>query len=93
MRPRGDRRIGPDPGPAIRVVPDAGRSAGWDDRAVTRRSWTSRAAVAAAVAAWALAVRKEGRIPLYSTSWDNLASRSVARKLDLILYGTDFSID
>jgi RimJ/RimL family protein N-acetyltransferase len=44
------------------------------------------------VAAWARAVRAEGRIPLYSTSWDNLASRSVARKLSLVLYGADFSL-
>jgi RimJ/RimL family protein N-acetyltransferase len=47
----------------------------------------------AVVAAWARAVRQEGRIPLYSTSWDNLASRSVARKLGLILYGADFSLE
>jgi RimJ/RimL family protein N-acetyltransferase len=47
----------------------------------------------AVVAAWARAVREEGRIPLYSTSWDNLASRSVARKLGLVLYGADFSIE
>jgi RimJ/RimL family protein N-acetyltransferase len=45
------------------------------------------------VAAWARAVRAEGRIPLYSTSWDNLASRSVARKLGLTLYGADLAID
>jgi hypothetical protein len=44
-------------------------------------------------AAWARAVHAEDRIPLYSTSWDNLASRAVARKLGLILYGTDLSID
>jgi RimJ/RimL family protein N-acetyltransferase len=44
-------------------------------------------------AAWAQAVRAEGRIPLYSTSWGNFASRAVARKLGLILYGADLSID
>jgi RimJ/RimL family protein N-acetyltransferase len=44
------------------------------------------------VAAWARAVRAQGRTPLYSTSWDNLASRAVARKLRLVLYGADLSI-
>ena len=47
----------------------------------------------AIVAAWARAIRAEGRIPLYSTSWDNLASRFVARKLSLVLYGADLSIE
>lgn len=46
----------------------------------------------AVVAAWASAVREAGLVPLYSTSWDNLASRAVARKLGLILYGADLSI-
>lgn len=41
------------------------------------------------VAAWALAVREAGGIPLYSTSWDNRASRALARKLGLELYGED----
>ena len=46
-----------------------------------------------ATAAWAAAVRRSGRVPLYSTSWDNTASRSVARKLGLQLYGEDWHID
>ncbi|MDX1648678.1 MAG: GNAT family N-acetyltransferase [Myxococcota bacterium] len=45
-----------------------------------------------AVAAWASAVRREGRIPLYSTSADNRASRRVAGKLGLILYGWDLHL-
>jgi hypothetical protein len=41
------------------------------------------------VAAWALAVRASGAEPMYSTSWDNHASRAVARKLGLSAYGED----
>jgi hypothetical protein len=44
------------------------------------------------VAAWAQAVRTLGAEPLYSTSWHNTASRAVARKLELIVYGTDLSV-
>src|SRR5690606_10649402 len=43
-------------------------------------------------AAWAVAVRSTGRIPLYSTSWTNQASLGIARKLDLIPYAVSWSI-
>jgi RimJ/RimL family protein N-acetyltransferase len=46
----------------------------------------------AAVAAWAAAVRRRGLVALYSTSWENLASQGVARKLGMIRYGDDWSI-
>ena len=59
----------------------------------TIEAFRGRGYAAAVAAAWARAVRHEGRIPLYSTSWNNLASRAVARKLNLILYGADFSIE
>ena len=43
-------------------------------------------------AAWALAVRASGRVPLYSTSWSNDASLAVARKLGLVAYASAWSI-
>ena len=42
-------------------------------------------------AAWALAVRALGLTPLYSTSWDNLASQGVTHRLGLIMYANDLS--
>ena len=44
------------------------------------------------VAAWANAVRRRRRIPLYSTSWDNTASVAVARKLRMVQYATTFHV-
>lgn len=41
----------------------------------------------AVVAAWAHSIRALGRTPLYGTTWDNLASQRIAKKLDLIAFG------
>ena len=41
---------------------------------------------------WAAAIRAEGRTPLYSTQWTNVASRAVARKLGLVPYGEDVAL-
>jgi len=58
----------------------------------TLEMFRGRGYAEAVVAGWAMAVRKAGGFPLYSTSWENLASRSVARKADLFFYGVNFTI-
>lgn len=58
----------------------------------TLQPYRGRGYASAVVAAWALAIRRLGRIPLYSTSWDNVASQGVARRLGLRMYGVDFSL-
>jgi hypothetical protein len=55
----------------------------------TAESFRGKGYAAEVSIAWAAEVQKQGRIALYSTSWDNLASQSVARKLHLVQYGTD----
>ncbi len=44
------------------------------------------------VSAWRGAVERGGRQPLYSTSWENAASRAVARRLRLVAYAETFSL-
>lgn len=44
------------------------------------------------VSSWALKVRQSGRVPLYSTSWDNAASLAVAQKLGLVPYASSWSV-
>ena len=47
----------------------------------------------AVVSLWARLVRDTGRLPMYSTTWENAASRRVAAKLDVELYGEDFHLE
>ena len=47
----------------------------------------------AAVEAWAAATRERGLLPLYSTSWENVASRRLAQKLEMVCYGEDWEIE
>jgi RimJ/RimL family protein N-acetyltransferase len=58
----------------------------------TAQAFRRRGYAAAVVAGWAAEVRRRGLIALYSTSWNNLASQGVARKLGMRLYGEDWSI-
>ena len=46
-----------------------------------------------AVASWAHAVQTLGVAPFYGTTFDNLASQGVARRLGLTLVGSEFSIE
>jgi GNAT superfamily N-acetyltransferase len=89
-------------GPCMAVVED-GRavsicfSARLTDKAAeagveTLEAYRGRGYAPAVVTEWARAIRATGRIPLYSTSWDNHASQAVARRFRLVHYGTDVSL-
>lgn len=56
----------------------------------TLPAWRGQGHATAAVAGWAAAVRRAGIIPLYSTTWDNLASQRIAQKLNMRRYGADW---
>ena len=90
-------------GPLMVVVKDGGAvsvcySARLTDQAAeagveTIEAYRGRGYASAVVTAWAQAIRTSGRIPLYSTSWDNHASQALARRLRLVQYGTDLSVE
>jgi RimJ/RimL family protein N-acetyltransferase len=58
----------------------------------TEEPYRGRGLAAMVVAAWRDAVERDGGVPLYSTSWDNGASRALARKLGLAAYAETFSL-
>jgi hypothetical protein len=58
----------------------------------TLEQFRNRGYATVATARWAAEVRQHNYMPLYSTSWHNLASQSVAHKLNMRMYGEDWSI-
>ncbi|MFE5321497.1 kasugamycin N-acetyltransferase AAC(2')-IIb [Paenibacillus sp. NPDC056579] len=72
---------------SVRISPRA-HEAGLE----TLEAFRGRGYAANVVAGWAMAMRKMGRIPLYSTSSDNVSSQRVAKKCALEFYGVNFSI-
>ena len=72
---------------SVRITPEA-HEAGVE----TLPGFRGKGYATDAVAGWAQIVKSMGVIPLYSTSWENITSQAVARKLHLVPYGEDFHI-
>lgn len=72
---------------SVRITPRA-HEAGVE----TAPDFRGRGHARRAVAAWAAAVHALGRIPLYSTSWENTASQALARSLGLRRFGADLHV-
>jgi hypothetical protein len=72
---------------SVRVTADA-HEAGVE----TLPGFRGRGYAADVTAGWARLVLYAGAAPLYSTSWENRASQSVAKKLGLVQYAADFQV-
>jgi RimJ/RimL family protein N-acetyltransferase len=68
------------------------RAGGHEAGVATEEPVRGRGFATRLVDAWRDAVEDLGAEPLYSTTWDNAASRSVARKLGLVPYAETVSI-
>lgn len=80
-------------GRAVAVCASVRISGAADEAGVETIAGSRRRGYATAVIrAWAHAVVAAGKVPLYSTSWDNQASQQVAARLGLALIGSDFHI-
>lgn len=58
----------------------------------TAEAFRGRGLATQVTASWARAIRAGGRVPRYGTSWTNLASRGVARRLGLVMFARSYSI-
>jgi RimJ/RimL family protein N-acetyltransferase len=58
----------------------------------TAEYYRGRGYAAETVRGWASAIRAMGRLPLYSTEWENAASLAVARKLGALQYAVELSL-
>jgi hypothetical protein len=58
----------------------------------TVAAYRGRGFAGSAVADWAHAVRALGCTPFYATTFDNISSQLVARRLNLPLVGSEFSV-
>jgi hypothetical protein len=78
---------------AVAVCASVRIGEGADEAGVeTAEGYRNLGHAANAVCAWANFVLASGKIPLYSTTWENSASQGVARKLGFELFGTEYSI-
>jgi len=68
------------------------RPAACEAGVATEEAYRGRGFGALVVSAWCDAVQREGRRPLYSTTWDNEASRAIARTLGLIPYADTLAL-
>ncbi|WP_193726925.1 GNAT family N-acetyltransferase [Paenibacillus guangzhouensis] len=58
----------------------------------TAEAYRGQGLAALVVRRWCHQIHAEGRIALYSTSWDNISSQRIAQKCNFTPYGADFSI-
>jgi len=80
-------------GSAVSLCASARMTSAADQAGVeTHPDFRGRGHGAAATSAWAKAVQAMGRTPLYSTSWENLSSRTLARRLGLVQFSADLHL-
>ena len=72
---------------SVRISPKA-HEAGVE----TLPNYRGRGYAADVVLGWTHMVQTMGVVPMYSTSWSNQALQAVAKKLGLVMFGTDFHV-